>query len=115
MTDESFFNEGEIVKLKRDSRYNDPKVGDLGIVWAVYAYYADERETLTGFDYEGAFWNKEGDCCDEMFEENEVEKVLKIEDAPYFEEMREFWLFINKKYEETEDCLPTSADDLPIG
>ena len=97
MSNESFFNYGDVVKLKRDSNYNDLKIDDYGIVWAVYASYVDESQSLLEFDYEGTFWNKKGNCHDEMFEEEDVEKVLEINEVPFTEEMREFWQFMNQK------------------
>lgn len=96
MSNESFFNAGDVVKLKRDSDYNDLKLNDYGIVWAVYAAYVDESRTKLDFGYEGSFWNKAGICYDEMFEENEVEKVIDLNKVPFSEEMREFWLYINQ-------------------
>lgn len=96
MSNESFFNYGDIVKLKRDSEYNDLKTDDYGIIWAVYAFYIDESKSLLNFYYEGTFWNKKGDCYDEMFEENEIEKVSELEEAPHSEDMKEFWLYLNQ-------------------
>lgn len=97
MNNESFFNSGDVIKLKRDSDYNDLKIDDYGIVWVVYKAYVDESETKLVFDYEGTFWNKEGICYDEMFEENDAEKILNIEEVSFSIDMKEFWLFINQK------------------
>ncbi len=97
MDNVSFFNSGDIVRLKKELKDTNIKIGDYGIVWAIYAFYVDESNTTLGFDYEGAFWDSEGNYEDLMFEEEEAEKVLKLEEAPFSEDMKEFWLWINGK------------------
>ena len=97
MNNESFFNYGDIVRLKKDLENTNFKQGNCGVIWAVYEFYVDESKVISGFDYEGTFWDSEGNYNDAMFDEEGAEKVLKLEEAPFSEDMREFWLYINQK------------------
>ena len=97
MNTEPTFASGDIVRLKKDLKDTNLKTGDYGIVWAVYPSYIDENKKSLAFDYEGTFWNKRGDYDDAMFEEEDVEKVLKLEETPYSEDMKEFWFYLNQK------------------
>src|SRR5690349_12975224 len=97
MNNVSFFNYGEVVRLKKDLVNANLKAGDYGMVWAVYASYVDENQTTLEFDYEGTFWNNEVNYNDAMFYEEDAEKVLIIENVPFSEDMKKLWLYLNQK------------------
>ena len=97
MINASLFNYGDIVRLKQLLANTNIELGDYGVVWAVYEYYTDENKTVIEFDYEGTFENRKGDNIDSMFEKENVEKILEIEDAHFSESMKKLWLYINEK------------------
>ena len=97
MSTKSFFDCGDVIKLKKDLADTNLKHGDYGIVWAVYAYRAEENKEILEFDYEGSFWDKEGNYDDSMFEEEDAEKVSNYEEAPFSEKMKELLLYLNRK------------------
>ena len=80
MNNESFFNYGDVVRLKKDLENTNLKQGNYVINWVVYEFYVDESKVISGFDYEGTFWDSEGDYNDAMFDEEDAEKVLKLEE-----------------------------------
>jgi hypothetical protein len=97
MNNEPCFNYGDVVRLKKDLENTNLKAGDYGIIWAVYDFYVDESKTVLGFDYEGSFWDNQGNYDDAMFDEEDAEKVLKLEEAAFSEDMKGLWLYINQK------------------
>src|SRR5687768_8432970 len=94
---EPAFNTGDIVKLKKNLKDTNLKTGDFGIVWAVYQYLSEKNNKVQEFDYEATFWDSRGNDMDSKFEESDAEKVLKIEDVPFSESMKELWLYLNQK------------------
>lgn len=88
-------NYGDVVRLKRNFIDFQLKKGDCGIVWAVYQCL-DEENRIYDSDYEATFWNQEGKDSDLNFEKEDVEKIEKIEEVPFSQEMKEFWAYINQ-------------------
>ena len=89
------YDSGDIVKLKRDLKDFYLKKGNSGIVWAVYQYQ-DANNEVFDFDYEGTFWNEEGNDSDAMFITEDVKKVLSIDKVPFTEDMKNLWLYLNQ-------------------
>src|SRR5262249_54434985 len=97
MDSESFFNFGDVIRLKKDLENTNLKTGDYGIVWAIYEYWVNEDKTALGFDYEGTFWDREGNDDDSMFDQEDAEKVLNLEAAPFAEVMKNLLRYLNGK------------------
>lgn len=97
MDNKSFFNYGDVVKLKRDLENTNLKAGDYGFVWAVYSAYVDESENALEFDYEGTFENKESEIEDSMFDEEDAEKVTNNVEASFSEDMQNLLIYLNQE------------------
>ncbi len=94
------FNYSEIVRLKKDFKNTNLKIGDYGVIWAVYSAYIDESKTSVEFDYEGTFENRECGIYDLMFCREDAEKVLIMKEISFSEDTQKLWLFLtqNKDY-----------------
>lgn len=97
MNNKPIFNYGDVVRLRKDLENTNLKIGDYGVIWWIYQSYSDESKTTLEFDYEGTFENAESGIEDLMFEEEDVEKELKIQDVPFSEDMKKLWLYLNQK------------------
>lgn len=97
MSNEPLFNYGEIVRLKKDLENTNLKTDAYGIVWAVYTYLDETTNEILAADYEGSFWDSNGNYDDIMFEENDAEKVFDLKKVPFTEDMKKLWIYLNQK------------------
>lgn len=92
---QTILNYGDVVRLKQNFADSNLKKGNYGIVWAVYQCL-DEESRIYNSDYEATFWTQEGKHFDLNFEREDVERIEKLEEVSFSQEMKEFWSYINQ-------------------